>query len=141
MACCCLPQVQLDIRQGHAQTVDKVLRWLDEGEHLAAFMCQAGARSAAHCAAQVKCIGDRVAQLCYHQPAIDMRAHQPFNSVPLHLFTLLQRVAWWALRSATRAAALEASPFRLHSRQVQLPVCQGSCLAFSAMHAEMRPDG
>lgn len=25
-------QVQLDIRNGHAQTVDKVLRWLDEGE-------------------------------------------------------------------------------------------------------------
>lgn len=23
-------KVQLDIRQGHAQTVDKVLRWLDE---------------------------------------------------------------------------------------------------------------
>jgi hypothetical protein len=26
------PQVQLDIRNGHAQTVDKVLRWLDDGE-------------------------------------------------------------------------------------------------------------
>ena len=24
------PQVQLDIRQGHAQTVDKVLAWFDE---------------------------------------------------------------------------------------------------------------
>lgn len=27
-------QVQLDIRNGHAQTVDKVLLWLDEGEPL-----------------------------------------------------------------------------------------------------------
>lgn len=30
MLSCCCPQVQLDIRTGHAQTVEKVLGWLDE---------------------------------------------------------------------------------------------------------------
>lgn len=36
-------QVQLDIRQGHAQTVEKVLRWLDEeGGVEGVTVCDAG---------------------------------------------------------------------------------------------------
>ena len=43
------PQVQLDIRQGHAQTVDKVLKWFDEeggvgGATIADCGCGTGAR-------------------------------------------------------------------------------------------------
>ena len=35
-------QVQKDIRLGHAQTVDKVLRWLDEGSVRGTTVCDAG---------------------------------------------------------------------------------------------------
>ena len=35
-------QVQLDIRKGHAQTVDKVLSWLSEGSLEGVSVCDAG---------------------------------------------------------------------------------------------------
>ena len=34
--------MQKDIRLGHAQTVDKVLRWLDEGSMRGTTVCDAG---------------------------------------------------------------------------------------------------
>ena len=43
LCCRALPQVQLDIRQGHAQTVEKVLRWVDEeGDVEGTTICDSG---------------------------------------------------------------------------------------------------
>jgi len=43
LSCLCDAQVQMDIRKGHAQTVEKVLNWVDEEGSLEGIsVCDAG---------------------------------------------------------------------------------------------------